>query len=382
MVPFSRETAHIKKGFREALIGFLIIAIFAPFIALPRIADAQATEFGAKCAGGLLDTAIGYGIGLGKAALHVTANETALTAEKFLSVPTTRLLEDTVKEDGPAGQGLKDSAQFGAFWEVLQEKFRTYCLNGLWQAIAKTIIRAMRNMVINYINTGNFGQPTFVANFQFDARQTAENAARIFASKLTGIDFCNYFPRNPANLNLSLDIRAGLACTYQKSFPQYLAAIHAPGDLPLREQILLDSPENDPLWVDLDKQLKLSNEVAAAKRARETQVISGKGFIGTEKCVKEEVVVQGGYFHSTSGERCQGPNDPPGDCIPQAPQTVCVEKKIVTPGSYIADLATEPIKSEFREGELVDEFGEAIAQIVDSLVGKLINQGLDNIFKQ
>ena len=64
------------------------------------------------------------------------------------------------------------------------------------------------------------------------------------------------------------------------------------------------------------------------------------------------------------------------------PVTVCEETKTQTPGSFVADIATEPLKSEFREGEAIHTFEEAIGAIIDALVSKVINQGLNAVVGQ
>ncbi len=380
MISILRQIANTKKVSKHLVVGFLMLAILAPAIALPRVASAQGAFIG-RCGGGLLSFAVGYGIGLGKAAALEAASVAATVAAALVSVPEVPLA-GPVTETAPAAATQVTTT--AGFWENLEMKVKDKCLDGLWQEIAKVIIRQMRNMVLQWIYTGNFGgTPTFVQNFQFDARQTAENAARIFMSKLSGIDFCNYFPRSPAvNLNFSVDLRLGLECSLQKTFPEFVAAINAPGDLSLRERILLDAPENDPLWVELDARLKLSNEIAAAKKARETDVISGSGFVGIEKCAKEVEFAPTRYLHQATGEVCSADASGayPDGCVLQPAIKYCAEYKKVTPGRFAADLVAEPIKSEFREGELVDEFGEAIAQIVDALVGKMINEGLNRTF--
>ena len=375
-----RKPEKVKKTSGYWVVGFLMLAILAPFVALPRAANAQGAFIG-RCGGGLLSFAVGYGIGLGKAAVQIATAEAERVAAALVAVPE---LDVIAPESTTIPTADTQASATGGFWENLENKVKEKCLDGLWQEIAKAIIRQMRNMVIQWIYTGNFGgTPTFVQNYQFDARQTAENATRIFMSKLTRIDFCNYFPQSPAvNLSFSVDLRLGLECSLQKSFPEFVAAINAPGDLSLRDRILLDAPENDPLWVELDARLKLSNEIAAAKRARETEVVSGSGFEGIRTCAKKEVFAPARYLHQVSGEVCYADafGAYPDGCVLQPAIEYCAEYKQTTPGRALADLITEPIKSEFREGELVDEFGEAIAQIVNALVGKMINEGLNRTF--
>jgi len=335
------------------------------------------TGIAATCGAGLLTQAVGYGIGLIKSGVLGTASVIATKAAAVVSVPEVPLA-GPVTETAPSA--AIQVTTMATFWETLQEKFRVYCLNPAMKQIAIAIIRGIRDQILTYINTGNFGKSTFITNFQFDAQQTAKNATRLFLSKISGLDFCNYYPPPGVDLNFELSVRLGLECTYQQSTSDYLKGLDNPGSLPYYAQARLLLPQNDPLMVEMQLRQKLAGEVASAVEARQNQVVSGKGFIGMEKCVEEKVVVAGGYFHSASGERCTtGADFALGDCVSQAAQTVCSKTEIVTPGSYVADIATEPIKSQMRELELIDEFGEiqgAITAIIDAFIKKTVNDGL------
>jgi len=340
----------------------------------------------ASCGLGFIKQAVGYGIGLVLGTTHQGLITGASKAELTISVPTTRIAADDVKEGVGTGQGQKNAIQYGDFWANLMQQFKGYCLDPLARKIAIAIIKQMRNMVINYINTGNFGgKPTFVTNFQFDAKQTARNAARLFASELTNIDFCNYFPQNPrVDLNFELNLRIGLQCSFQKSPEDYVLALRDPGSLEFVDEILLDFPENDSNMVYSNKAKKLAIAVKQAKTARQTQVTAGKGYIGIEKCVREKIIEEGYYINEATAERCDnmGETGPPEGCDYVPPVTVCEETKTQTPGSFVADIATEPLKSEFREGEAIHTFEEAIGAIIDALVSKVINQGLNAVVGQ
>lgn len=380
----SLMTTHLRKIAASVL---LVATLAAPFAAF---ADSNSiTSVGAgwvsQCGAGLLQQAIGYAIGLGLASLHQTTVTAANKAEALIAVPLTRpITESTATENAATGQGQKDALQSGDFYENLQQKFMKLCLDPLWQQIAIAIVKQMRNMVITYINTGNFGgKPTFVTNFQFDARQTASNAARLFASNLTNINFCNYFPQNPAvNLNFELNLRIGLQCSYQQSreqFQQHLANANLRTPF---EDVMLLMPENDPLKVAIAQQEKLSTQVAQATQARQNQVVGGKGYIGVETCTQTKVTTPAYCMEPISGSSCGAPvgvNECPPDCIFIAAVTSCADTKVQTPGSFVADIATEPLKSEFRQNEVINTFAQAIQAIVDALISKVITTGLSSV---
>lgn len=365
---------------KTLLNSLLLVAILLPSFAIPIHANAQGGGT-ASCAISATFAAIGKIEGEGKRAAAMKAIVAARKAGLAAFVP----VNDVPAIPAEAGAPPDTSSQStGSFWANLWGNYKEACLDKLATDIAKIIIRQMRNMVINWINTGNIGgTPTFVTNFEFDAKQTASNAARLFASKATGIDFCNYFPQNPAvNLDFGFDLRVALECSVNKSFDKYVSEVLHPSTRSPIDGILARLPENDPLYVEIELKNQQTAAAAAAQKARETQVTSGRGFIGVERCKKYENLSQSRYIHLASGEVWTPPNDgadlisPPPGVELQPALTYCAEKETVTPGHVAAELVTEPIKSEFREGELVDEFGEAIAAIVNAMVGKLINDGL------
>jgi len=374
----SAATQKLQRITGSMILGVLAAMLLLPSIILfaPRPAYAQGGGL-TGCTVSALFAAIGKTEGLAKAAGYAASSISARAAALFTNVPVNDH-PSVFPETTSAPSTFAESE--GSWWGDLWQNGKEGCLDGLAQDVAKIIIKGMRNLVISYINIGNFGKPTFVTNFQFDAQATARNAARLFASNLTNIDFCNYFPQNPAvNLNFELNLRIGLQCSYQQSREQYQQHLANANLRTPFEDIMLLMPENDPLKVAIAQQQKLSTQVASAAQARQTQVTGGKGFIGREKCVKEKVTSPGGWVNTTTGEPCSQQEIDAGYCQYLYPTTACEEYKTETPGSFFADIATEPLKSELRSGELVDEFEEAIAKIIDTLISKVLSEGLSNM---
>lgn len=364
---------------RTMLNSLLVAAILLPSLVIPTNAHAQGGG-AASCAISATFAAIGKIEGEGKRAAAMKAIAAARKAGLATFVP----VNDFPAIPAEAGAPPDSSSQnTGSFWADLWTNYKEACLDKLATDIAKIIIQQMRNMVLNWINTGNIGgSPTFVQSFEYDAKQSAENAARIFASKITGLDFCNYFPRTgPVDLAFRADFRLGIECTLDKSPVQYVADITTPYKKTLRDEIGYAKPEQDPLNVELAIREGLSNAVSSAVKARETQVASGRGFIGVERCKTYKTTREGRWLYKSSGEVV--PADVPKNSNEhefQPPERICTEKETITPGHVAADLATEPLKSAFREGELIDEFGEAISAIVNALVSKVINEGITGKF--
>lgn len=359
--------------------AFVIVAFMAPLLIAPFQARAQAG--GVQCAVSAIAAALGYKKGTGIAAAFTTAITAIKNKAMAIMVPS-QANTDIIGQAGPPGDNLSENT--GSFWANFWQNFKKSCLDPIMTDIARLILRQMRNMIINWINTGNIGgSATFVKNFEFDARKTAENAARIFASQLTGIDFCNYFPQTfRTDIFAGVNLRARLECAIDKPRAEFIADLHNPLGQDLMEQILYDLPTNDPLNVELAARDALSRQVAQATDARKTQVTSGQGFIGIEKCKTEKVVQEAEYYNVITDQACELSEDGgiPKGCVFRPAQTICTETETQTPGSFVADMATEPLKSELRQNELVKEFYEAVAAIVNAFVGKVISGGLSKTF--
>jgi hypothetical protein len=327
------------------------------------LAAQGASQIVSSCAGNLLETAIGYPIGLITKAKNSAAVSTAQTTLGLAAVPTVNVLDVPKESLGSAGD--TQVGQTGAFWEALQQTFTEKCLKPLQRNIAKIIIRTMRDMVLNWIQTGNFGGPLFVTNFQADFRQIASNAARSYASQLTGINFCSFAPISPRNIRFSVSLQLQLQCSVQAPRAELVKSIQFPGSNSIDRDLLMQFPQFNPLTVQIDTLARRAAAIDEAVSARNTQVTAGQGFIGAEgPCLKTEIV-------SPAQTLCDAGNG----CQTQPAVTRCVERQIVTPGAYIKDYAVKSTSGIFDDNTNV-EFGEALAQIIDAALGKVINQGL------
>lgn len=246
--------------------------------------------------------------------------------------------------------GIKglNSQQLGVQRGILsdQDKLvqKEFCLDGIAKGLMSIVIQTVKNMIIKWILTGNFEKPFFSVNIEADLKKSAENALRIFASKLTGIDFCNYFPQVPTIPNFPFNFRFGIECSLQRPFGDYIRGLEFPTQNPqyFQDRILGFFSENDPLEVELEIARRSAQEAAKAKEATRDELLAGGGFYGER---------------NNRGE-------------------------ITTPGSGVKRIFEQPIESETRNRDLADEIGEAVAQIIDTVIGKVVNGGINKIFKK
>src|SRR3989344_332670 len=201
----------------------------------------------------------------------------------------------------------------------------------------KFLIRTLRDTVIRYIRTGRFEGPTFSTSFTIDTQQTVENAARIFLSELSGINFCAGFPPVPPEVFFALDIDLTLACTF-------------PGD----QQAFLNGDVND--FVSFWSSEKTANDFWNAQVT-----------ILDRKLKAERQALKSFAAEYAAGEGFLGIRDP-------------ATGKIKTPGAIVAEPLRQSIASDFRGLDVADEMSDAVAKVVDILVQtmleKVISEGL------
>lgn len=216
---------------------------------------------------------------------------------------------------------------------------RTTILNPALTAVAKKVIRALRDSTVRWIRTGDFEikKPHFTTSLIGDPQRIADNAARLFLSELTGINFCNFHPRLPRvpSLNFSLKLDAQLKCTFGDNYDGFMDDFENGGWAAFYST---QQPQNDPLQSQLNMLAEKEKNIVRATAAHAREAAFGGGFLGARD-----------------------------------PKT----GKIITPGRLIADSIVTADLSEQIGVELVDEFHEALIEIIDTAAGTLIKKGLD-----
>lgn len=219
------------------------------------------------------------------------------------------------------------------------------CMDAITTALLKTAIALVRDTVIRWIATGNFGAPVFSTSYRIDAARIAENASRIFLSRLTSLNFCAGFGiPNPANFTFSFNLwsQCTLPPGLAQNYTDALLRLHnSPGSLSFEEWLALNDPQNNRIYQYVFALDEKARQEAAAVNAFDEEYQAGKGFL----CIRN------------SSGRC------------------------TTPGSAVAELVMQSqIVSPIRQTDVADDVQTAIAAIVNTAVQTLINRGLTSVF--
>ncbi|MDO8600782.1 MAG: hypothetical protein Q7R73_04260 [bacterium] len=216
-------------------------------------------------------------------------------------------------------------------------------LDPLATSLAKSVIRQLRAATINWIITGDFDlkKPFFITSFVLDPQKIAENVSRQFLSDLTGINFCNFHPRlqSAPSLNININFNKQFACTFGNngSSADYEAFLRDFDNGGWPAFFGLQQAKNDPIQTLLSSIDQKEKNISRATAAYIREAALGGGFLGQRD-----------------------------------PKT----GKIKTPGRLIADTLQNAQLSEYIGQELVNEIFGAITEIIDTAIGKTIEDGL------
>lgn len=209
---------------------------------------------------------------------------------------------------------------------------KEYVLDTAAKAVMKKIIRTLRAATVNWILTGDFEikKPFFVTSFIADPQRIADNAARLFLSELTGINFCSFHPktRSVQSLLININLDQMLSCDFgrgqirDEGLGGTAATLHPSQNFSTTLRSLRDA------------------ESAAIHRSLSS--------------FADEVRTNSGFL---------GQRDPKTG-------------KIKTPGNLIAETLIGAQNSEMFGQEVNQEIFSAIVDVIDTAIGKTIQDGI------
>lgn len=217
------------------------------------------------------------------------------------------------------------------------------CYDSIMTGLLKDTIKLMRDMILNWIVTGRFGLPTFSTNYHIDAAQTAENASRIFLSKLSGINFCEGFNIGALqnfNFNYSLSVTCSLTNPIQTNYANTMFALAGITDAtrpPFEDWLNLRSTENNKIYSFVTTEDERQRQIANAVNTRNAEHQAGLGYLP----IKNELTALAKL-----------------------------------PGSSAKELADAVgIKSPINQTDVANTVQQAISAIIETALKQLVNSG-------
>jgi len=349
----------IKKIVTSLLLSALIVP--TAFLSLPKKVEAQS--------GGLAACVAGY------AAALIPALASA--PQDVIGVPVSQF-----------GRTAQDSLTGGSANAL---SFNNCVLRPLGKIIVITLIRNIGSSVVNWVNTGFQGNPTFITDFEGTLRDTADQAIGTF---IEGSDLgflCNDF---------GFQIRLALALKYSQPFREQARCtlseigdnISTNGGRGWDNFLSVSTePQNNVYGAYLIAESELAQRAANAVGIKEKRVALGQGFLDYETCDRYETtdevnkrlgtltkdnvgnITGGGAFNTTVTSKDANTFKDPSNAnvstqtgYNQTVDSQCLEKTVKTPGSVVAG----KLNSSFAQGDIQ----AAVAQEIDQVIAATLNQ--------
>lgn len=250
--------------------------------------------------------------------------------------------------------------------------------------IAGTLIRAMTNQVISWIQGGDAG---FVSNLDQEFRRVADEAGGEFLNNLADADLCSVDLSRFLRFSLRTPgLRQRFACTVTEIVQDVNTYFEnfANGGWPAFITMSLQ-PQNNPYgayFIGLDAKLAAESR---AKTLLESKYQAGRGFVGFQvpKQVCREVSVgsisdvgepEGGSTIARSAASSIEGGEVGTVVTDTGRRQICnTEYETKTPGAVVADTLSKTLNVGYDFTIVADEINEAIASIANALINKLIS---------
>jgi hypothetical protein len=289
---------------------------------------------------GLEGALVGAGIGLG------------LCTAGILSGATTGLLGSAalapvaVTVNAPA-QNVKDA-------DSVQQRF----LDCMTRAIARVALEQITASIVNWINSGFEGKPSFVTNYEQFFTNVADQAAGEFIRGSALSFLCSPFqPQVRIAIAQSYARRGAAApsCSLTQvtnNIEGFLRGNFSQGGWPAFIS-LTTTPTNNPYGAYMYGQEALNQTVQRAVETGRLDITVGQGFLSQQKCEGPLDVRTG-----RRGPPCQ----------------------ILTPGNVIGQGITNPtLKNTYDSLNMAKNFDEIISALISQLITRTAYGGLSNL---
>ncbi len=325
------------------LLGFLIVALIAPTVLFSRPQKAEALVSLTACIGAKL------------AALLANTPLSAVNA--VLGVTTSNTVAEGSAAAGPAGT-----------------EWATCFLKGLATIIGKTILHTFTQSIVNWINSGFEGSPSFVTNPEGFLNDVADQTIGRIIEDISPL-LCSPFKldiRFALGINLSMNSKEEIHCrlsdviaNVRGAYDGFVTGSIGSGNLSNWIHIA-GTQQNNAYGAYISTTNIMSAGITSATGQQIKLLDWGQGFKSWRSCEKyaDPVVVMGpGNMPKMDSNGV--PITRKGPCIKEGP--------IKTPGKIIQDQTSGTLNSTLRELEVADE--------IDAVVGALINQMLTQVMR-
>jgi len=244
--------------------------------------------------------------------------------------------------------------------------------------VAKFLIAEITNSIVNWINSGFEGDPTFVSNPQdFFLGIANEATGVVIQETLAGQLFCDpYRPQILLALTQTNTYSQRAQCTLLDvvdNVDGFLNDFSQGGWAGWIQ--LTQNPQNNIYGSYLIAVDERNRRVSQAVGNAKAEVSQGQGFISLKRCKKGTELLGPDITNSEAdllGPDISETTTTKGGCAES-------DKEVVTPGKVIVEQLNLALGSPIRQGELADTIGESIATIFNTLISQLLLTGVRSL---
>lgn len=279
-------------------------------------------------------------------------------------------------------------------------QYKEFVLDTIGYTIAKQILRQITSSIVNWINSGFQGSPSFVTNPAGFFTDVADQLTGAFISQSGALSqLCS---------TINLDLRIALALKYRPYSQQryactlstviknaqtsvknasingFTAGDFKQGGWPAFVSLTTE-PQNNYIGAYILASDDLSYQIANKSVQQKDELNQGQGFLSWKTCKKTfaspsntvgPVVIGPQGFGATS-QGLVGVNTPLLDSYTNGATPVANEVcETQTPGKVISGALESQLGSPVRQLELADEFNEIVNALFAQLVTTVLNGGL------
>lgn len=270
-------------------------------------------------------------------------------------------------------------------------QLKEFVLDGLMNVLVKQMIRQMTQSVVNWINSGFEGSPSFLQNPGAFFLDVADQVTGAFLAKYGG-------PLTALCSPFSLDIQIALRFKYHPnvmkrytctlntiiknsknavenaSINGFTAGDFKQGGWPAFISMSTE-PQNNVYGSYLQAEAELSWRVASAKAQQKEEINQGKGFLSWRTC-KDDGSEESYYAKQDLAKVEKGSEEEVYAKREVAKHQTC---SVQTPGSVISSSLEGQLGSGLRQLEIADEINEIVNALVAQLITKVLTNGLGTV---
>jgi hypothetical protein len=232
---------------------------------------------------------------------------------------------------------------------------KDFVLDTIAYAIAKQVLHALSQSIVDWIRGGFEGNPLFITNFEDFMRDQADQATGVFMKEFLSPEIYNAIC-SPWRIQLEIALRRTytygerMACTLNtviKNAEDFSRQVHE-GDWDTWITVT-SNPQNNPFGALILSSDQLAAVIAAATGNARTESIFNAGFLGMKECVQ--------YVDNIwTGE------------------ATCVKYETVSPGKWVSDQLSTATGIDFQTLALADELDEIISALIEQLLTGILRR--------